>query len=64
MFYCGLHSLCTEKSKRLMMMFNKGLDALNNEFDIVTIIRRERDNKEEKHILDIDKDSSEDEEEN
>jgi len=45
-------------------MFNKGLDALNNEFDIVTIIRRERDNKEEKHILDIDKDSSEDEEEN
>jgi hypothetical protein len=48
MFYLGLQSLCSEKSKRLMKMFNKGLDALNNEFDIITIIRRERENQEEK----------------
>ena len=57
MFNMGWKSLGSDSSKRLMKLFNKGQETLDDEFDIITIIRRERSDKMDKEPLDIDESS-------
>jgi hypothetical protein len=57
MYRFGRKSLGSESSKRLMKLFNKGAETLEDEFDIITIIRRERSDKMDMEPLDIDEES-------
>jgi hypothetical protein len=58
MYFTGLTSLGTASSKLLWSIFDKGQELLDDEFDIITRIRRGRSEHKDKDPIDIDSDHS------